>query len=189
MTLTTTHINELLDRCKTGDEQAQLSVYNKYQRAMYNTAMRIVKDEAEAKDVMQDSFLSAFTKLESYKGDATFGAWLKRIVVNNSLTAHKRSSKYERVAFHDVEERLDVPETNSVSNGMSNEDLDESPKTRYILKTMNTLKDNYRVILTLHLIEGYDYDEICEIMQLSSANCRTMVSRAKESLRSKLTEL
>lgn len=156
-----------------------------YYRAMYNTAIRIVKDEAEAKDVMQDSFLNAFSKLESYKGDATFGAWLKRIVVNNSLTAYKKNSRYAKIAFQDVEEQLDVPETDYVSTG----EIGNSPKARYILKTMNSLKDNYRVILTLHLIEGYDYDEICEIMQLTSANCRTMVSRAKESLRNKLTEL
>lgn len=185
MTLTTSHIDELIDRCKAGDQKAQLNVYNKYQRAMYNTAIRIVKDAAEAQDVMQESFISAFTKIDSYKGDATFGAWLKRIVVNNSLTAYKKRSKYTTVAFQDVEERLDVPEDHGISHG----ELGNSPKARYILKTMDSLKDNYRVILTLHLIEGYDYDEICEIMQLTSANCRTMVSRAKESLRSKLTEL
>ena len=152
MTLTATHINETLERCRKGNQQAQLLIYKQYYRAMYNTALRIVKDEAEAQDVMQESFLNAFTKLDSFKGDATFGAWLKRIVVNNSLTAYRKNSKL-------------------------------------ILNTMNSLKDNYRVILTLHLIEGYDYEEICDIMNLTYANCRTMLSRAKESLRSKLPEL
>ena len=89
------------------------------------------------------------------------------------------------VAFQDVEERLDVPE----DQGISNSDSESSPKVKLILNTMNSLKDNYRVILTLHLIEGYDYEEICDIMNLTYANCRTMLSRAKESLRSKLPEL
>jgi RNA polymerase sigma factor (sigma-70 family) len=152
---------------------------------MYNTAVRIVKDEAEAQDVMQESFLNAFTKLDSFKGDATFGAWLKRIVINNSLTAYRKNSKHSVVAFQDVEERLDVPD----DQGISNTDTETSPKVKIILTVMNTLKDNYRVILTLHLIEGYDNEEICDIMKLSHANCRTMLSRAKESLRFKLPEL
>lgn len=187
MPLTTTHIDELLDRCKAGDQHAQLSVYKQYYRAMYNTAVRIVKDEAEAQDVMQESFLSAFTKLETFNGDATFGAWLKRIVVNNSLAAYKKSSKYKIVAYHDVEERLDVPDESD--NGFEKDALSESPKARYILKVMGSLKDNYRLILTLYLIEGYDYDEICAIMKLNAGQCRTLVSRAKDSLRSKLTNL
>lgn len=56
------------------------------------------------------------------------------------------------------------------------------------MKALNSLKESYRIVLTLHLIEGYDYDEICEILGLSAANCRTSISRAKESLRKKLTE-
>lgn len=185
MTLTAIHINKTLERCRKGNQQAQLLIYKQYYRAMYNTALRIVKDEAEAQDVMQESFLNAFTKLDSFKGDATFGAWLKRIVVNNSLTAYRKNSKLSVVAFQDVEERLDVPE----DQGLSNSDSESSPKVKLILNTMNSLKDNYRVILTLHLIEGYDYEEICDIMNLTYANCRTMLSRAKESLRSKLPEL
>ena len=59
-------------------------------------------------------------------------------------------------------------------------------KAQKVIETMKLLKDNYRISLTLHLIEGYDYEEICEIMNLSYANCRTMISRAKESLRQKL---
>jgi RNA polymerase sigma-70 factor (ECF subfamily) len=65
--------------CKRGEQAAQLEVYNRYYKAMYNTAIRIVKDQAEAQDVMQESFLNAFTKLDSFKGEATFGSWLKEL--------------------------------------------------------------------------------------------------------------
>jgi RNA polymerase sigma factor (sigma-70 family) len=78
------HIIHLIERCKKSDKNAQLQLYYAYYKAMYNTAIRILKDSFEAEDVMQEAFLTAFTKLELYKGEVTFGAWLKRIVINKS---------------------------------------------------------------------------------------------------------
>ena len=181
MTLTTTHIDELLDKCRHGDERAQMMIYKKYNKAMYNTALRIVKHSAEAEDIMQECFLKAFTKLDSYEGTSTFGAWLKKIVVNQSINAYNKNIKYQEVSYNDQFK-------NAVDDGMgiSTEEEQENPKVKMILKTMDSLKENYRVALTLHLIEGYDYEEICEILNISYANCRTTISRAKESLRKKL---
>ena len=86
----------------SGKQSAQLEVYNRYYKAMYNTALRIVKDSAEAEDVMQDSFLNAFTKLESFKGEVTFGAWLKRIVINNSIHHYRRQLKRNETSLENV---------------------------------------------------------------------------------------
>jgi len=147
---------------------------------MYNTAFRIVKDSFEAEDIMQDSFLTAFTKLESLKETVTFGSWLKRIVINNSIYHYKKSNKYSEVPLDDVLYRVEDPE------GISSDYEFTSLKAKQVLETMKTLKDNYRVSLTLHLIEGYDYEEISEIMNITYANCRTTISRAKEHLRQKL---
>src|SRR6056297_3760388 len=85
-----------------GKQSAQLEVYNRYYKAMYNTALRIVKDSAEAEDVMQESFLNAFTKLHTFKGDVAFGAWLKRIVINNSIYHYKKQQKKRAVDLDDV---------------------------------------------------------------------------------------
>ena len=82
MTLTKSNIEALIELCKEGNQRAQLEVYNRYYNAMYNTSLRIVKDSFEAEDIMQDSFLVAFTKLNSLKDSKIFGAWLKRIVIN-----------------------------------------------------------------------------------------------------------
>ena len=165
-----------------GKQSAQLEIYNRYYRAMYNTAYRIVKDSAEAEDVMQESFLSAFTKLDTFKGDVTFGAWLKRIVINNSIYHYKKQQKNRTVDLDDVMYKVeDNDGVASDQNGYT------ELKAQKVMETMKSLKDNYRVSLTLHLIEGYDYEEISEIMNISYANCRTTISRAKESLRKKLT--
>lgn len=176
------HIDALLKSCLQGKQSAQLEIYNRYYKAMYNTALRIVKDSAEAEDVMQESFLSAFTKLYTFKGDVTFGAWLKRIVINNSIQHYKKQQKNRTADLDDVMYKVeDNDGVASDQNGYT------ELKAQKVMETMKSLKDNYRVSLTLHLIEGYDYEEISEIMNISYANCRTTISRAKESLRQKLT--
>ncbi|WP_340198894.1 RNA polymerase sigma factor [Ascidiimonas sp. W6] len=181
MSQTKLDINQLLSLCKKGDQRAQMEVYNRYYKAMYNTAIRIVKDRFEAEDIMQESFLNAFMKLHTFKGEVSFGAWLKRIVINNSIYQYQKARKKNEVSINEIMYRVED----------YNEDVSDhvftNVQARKVLETMNLLKDNYRVSLTLHLIEGYDYQEMSEIMKISYANCRTMVSRAKESLRKKLT--
>ena len=177
MSLTNHHIDQLLPLCQQGEQGAQMEVYNRYYKAMYNTSLRIVKDTAAAEDVMQDSFLSAFTKLDSFKGESSFGSWLKRIVVNNSLNCYQKVKKREETPLEDHLYRIEDEPV-----GLDTEDLN-SLKAAEVIHAMSQLKDNYRQSLSLHLIEGYDYDEMSEIMNMSYANCRTMVSRAKNSLR------
>lgn len=175
MSYTNQNIEDLLPLCERGNQGAQMEVYQRYYGAMYNTSLRIVKESAAAEDVMQDSFLSAFTKLDTFKGDATFGSWLKRIVVNNSLNAYNKSKKLMETPIEDHLYRIE-------DEGMAEADL-SGIKVKAVVDAMNLLKDNYRQSLSLHLIEGYDYEEMSTIMNTSYANCRTMVSRAKDSLR------
>ncbi len=174
------HTETLLQYCLEGNQRAQLEIYNRYYKAMYNTAIRIVKNSAEAEDIMQEAFLNAFTKLDTFKGEVAFGAWLKRIVINKSLYHYKKQKKKNEVSLNDTLYKVgdnDVPDATH----------DETERlAQKVLETMTLLKDNYRISLTLHLIEGYDYEEICSIMNISYANCRTTISRAKESLRKKL---
>ncbi len=183
LTLTNYNIEQLIQLCKSDDQFAQLEIYNRYYKAMYNTAYRIVKDSFEAEDVMQDSFLLAFTKLDTLKDIKTFGAWLKRIVINKSIYHFNKSNKYNEVPLDDV--LYKVEDNHGFTSDYEFTDL----KAKQVIETMGKLKDNYRVALTLHLIEGYDYEEISTILNVSYANCRTTISRAKESLRLKIQSL
>lgn len=148
---------------------------------MYNVSLRIVKNSYEAEDIMQDSFLTAFTKLNNLKNASTFGPWLKRIVVNNSIYQYKKNIKTKETSIDDI---LFKVEDNS--QGINSNYEFTNLKAQQVISTMEKLKDNYRIALTLNLIEGYDYEEISEIMKITNANCRTTISRAKESLRQKL---
>lgn len=171
-------INQLMEGCKKGDAKAQFAVYKLYYKAMYNAAFRIVNDPFEAEDVMQESFLSAFTKLDSFSEQVTFGAWLKKIVINNSITALKKNAKFEMVPI----EKVAIPAIEEDCADYSDADVSA------VLKKLATLKNNYKVALTLNLIEGYDCEEIAQIMDISYENTRTTISRAKNKLRELLAE-
>ncbi len=181
MTLTKLNTEQLVTLCKSGNQSAQLEIYNRYYKAMYNVSLRIVKNNFEAEDIMQDSFLTAFTKLESLKNIATFGPWLKRIIINNSIYHYNKTIKNNEVPIDDILYKVENQE-----DGISSDYEFTNLKAQQVLNSMKTLKDNYRLALTLNLIEGYDIEEISKIMNISNANCRTTISRAKESLRKKL---
>lgn len=154
-----------------------MQVYKNYYRAMYNASLRILKDEFEAEDIMQEAFLTAFTKLNTFKGEVTFGAWLKRIVINKSLTQLKKNNKYQDVKMEVIaDESIEVEEAIDYSALQANKVLD----------VLNSLKDNYRIVLNLNLIEGYDYEEIAQILGYTNENVRTTVSRAKKKLKEQL---
>jgi RNA polymerase sigma factor (sigma-70 family) len=122
---------------------------------------------------MQEAFLTAFTKLELYKGEVTFGAWLKRIVINKSINQLRKKNRYEMAKMEIV---------------LDNEIEEESFETnkfhpKMILNEIQNLKENYRIILTLHLIEGFDYEEIQQILNCTNENVRTIILRAKNKLK------
>ena len=177
------HINELIAACKRGEQSAQFEVYKKYYKAMFNAAIRITQDSFEAEDVMQESFLNAFTKIDSFKGEVAFGAWLKRIVINKSITQLKKNRKFEETKFEVLENTL------SEQRNTEEDIVDYSViKANEVLKTIGKLKENYRIALTLSLVDGYDNEEVALIMKISNENCRTTISRAKNKLRKLLQQ-
>jgi len=178
------YINNLIDRCINNEQAAYYQVYKDYHRAMYNTAFRILHDEMEAEDSMQEAFIKAFQKLETFRKESRykkevipFGSWLKRIVINHSINQLRKNKKYQFTELKVIESEVDEEE-----NDCSLKD----EKAALVIENIQELKPNYQLIITLYLIEGYDYEEISDIMQISNQNCRTLLSRAKESLRKRI---
>lgn len=138
---------------------------------MYSVSVRIVNDVMEAEDVMQEAFLSAFKKIKTYKGEVSFGAWLKRIVVNRSLDYLKK----KKVQFEEINERT----TQIEDYQMAAHEVD----AKVLKAAIQDLSDGYRVVLSLYLIEGYDHEEISQILGISNSASRTQLLRAKNKLR------
>ena len=147
---------------------------------MYNTSYRILKNSAEAEDSMQDAFLTAFQKIEDYKGDATFGAWLKRIVINRALDELKKRKDTISLEEAGIQFSTDVSTENYL------EIL--AYKVDEIRRGIEDLNEDDRVIISLFLLEGYDHEEISQVLDISYNASRTRYSRAKQRLRELLSQ-
>ncbi len=169
---------DLIDKCRLNDKKAQFEIYKLYYKAMYNTSLRILNNKAEAEDIMQDSFLDAFRKLNAFKGDGNFGGWLRRIVVNNSLDVLKK--RKETLSF----------EENKLEFVDEKDDYIESVEYQVeeIKKGLKLLPEEHRMVISLFLFEGYDHDEIAQILDISNNASRTRFSRAKGKLLKILSE-
>ncbi|MCK5839421.1 MAG: RNA polymerase sigma factor [Bacteroidales bacterium] len=169
---------ELIEACGKGDQKAQFEIYKLYYKSMYNVSLRIVNNTGDAEDIMQDSFLDAFGRLDQYKGRVAFGAWLKRIVINNSLDALRKNAHLTFVEEYDYDMQEEFEEETEYV------DL----KIDEIRRAMAALPDDYRVVLTLFLLEGYDHGEIGEILNISNSTSRIRYFRGKNKLRDILDE-
>ncbi len=170
----------LVEQCKEQNPKAQLALYRQYCEGMFIVAQRYVKDIAQAEDVMQEAFIKAFSKLHQFKGDVTFGAWLKRIVINTCLDAIK-ARKLETYSIN--EEVLTLSEENddwSVADEVT---------VQEVHRAIDNLKEPYRVVVQLFLLEGYDHQEIADILGISESASRTNLFRGKKQLQEQLKHL
>ncbi|MDO6813313.1 RNA polymerase sigma factor [Tenacibaculum soleae] len=166
----------IINGCKNNDAKAQMQLYDLYCEAMLTVAVRYVKDTFIAEDVMQEAFIKAFKNIKNYKEEVAFGSWLKRIVINQSIDFLKKK-KLELVSIKE--------ETNTI---IEERDWHVEPTISYaeIVNSIQQLKDKYRVVVTLFLLEGYDHGEIAEILGISEVTSRTHLLRGKKKLQEQL---
>jgi RNA polymerase sigma-70 factor (ECF subfamily) len=149
---------------------------------MFIVASRFLKNSAEAEDAMQEAFVKAFTKLHQYSGEVTFGAWLKRIVINKCLDSLKAKT-LEYVALN--EQLVEKVEDDDAQYCQ----IDDGIGIGEVKTEIQELPEKYRYPLMLYLIEGYDHEEISEILKISQVASRTLVHRGKKKLQEKLKAL
>jgi len=160
----------LIEECRQGNSKAQFRLYNQYAKAMYNLAYRMLNNREDAEDILQETFTECFRKLNSFRFESTFGAWLKRILINKCIN-HTRKKKIN-LTFYD-----------NLPADVSDDEEEIVFETKKIFKGIEMLPDGYRIILTLYLLEGYDHSEISQILGISESTSKSQYSRAKEKLR------
>jgi RNA polymerase sigma-70 factor (ECF subfamily) len=149
-------------------------MYKRYCDAMYNTCYRILGSEAEAEDALQESFVDVFARLDTFRGESSLGAWIKRIVINHCLNQLKR----RKVVFSPLEEHY-----NEIMTEDNETDSDVEYEISRVKNAIMKLPDGYRQVLTLYLIEGYDHGEIAGILGIQETGSKSQYSRAKMKLR------
>lgn len=168
---------ELINRCKAGDQKAFHDLYKLYAKAMFNVSYRITGREEDAQDVLQESFISAYKNINSYRGDSAFGAWLKRIVVNRSIN----QIRMHKMELMPEDENFDVKEDEE------QEVYKEELTIERVRQAIMQLPDGYRAVLSLYLLEGYDHEEIASILEITTSTSKSQLNRAKAKLREQLT--
>ena len=160
----------IIEDCRKGNGSAQFLLYNLYSKAMYNLAYRMLNNREDAEDLLQEAFMECFRNINSYRFDSTFGAWLKKIVVNKCINQIKKK-------------KIDLTFCESLPPIIYEDEEEISYDTGKIFSGIEMLPDGYRIILTLYLLEGYDHSEISQILGISESTSKSQYSRAKEKLR------
>jgi RNA polymerase sigma-70 factor (ECF subfamily) len=162
----------LVENCKRQDTKAQIQFYEMYYKMVYNCCYRILPQAADAEDAMQDSFIKAFDKIHTIN-DAPIEAWLRRIAINTAIDKLKKR--------HATLLDLSVYEAATDDEPCYGEE-ETAWKAEQVKNAINTLPDGYRVVLTLHLLEGYEYDEIASILKIKESSARGQYTRARQKL-------
>ena len=162
----------LVEACRRGERKAQYEIYRLYEKSMYNVAVRIVNHVGEAEDVLQDAFLDAFQKIHDFRQTSTFGAWLKQIVVNRALNQLRN----RKVQWVDVEEGYEICEEEPYDEDRVNYDVQR------VQQAIQQLPDGFRTVICLYLLEGYDHEEIAEVLGIAESTSRSQYIRAKKRL-------
>lgn len=168
---------DIVEACKRGDRKAQFELYKLYSKAMYNICMRMLGSAENAEDALQNSFVDVFSKLDSFRFESSIGAWIKRIVINNCINQIKK----RRLDFAELNDNLHfvADENNTSTTAYSDEILN----VELIQKAIMQLPEGYRVVFSLYAMEGYDHEEIGEILGVTEATSKSQYSRAKAKLR------
>ncbi len=168
---------ELIDQCRKGQRKAQQALYEKYARLMLAVCARYISDKSEAEDVMIGGFVKVFSKLDQFKHEGSFEGWIRRIMVNESLTYIRRNKHmYLEV---DIEEAQRSPDYAVLDNHLHAEDL---------MKLIGQLPTGYRTVFNMYAIEGFSHREIAEQLGITENTSKSQLSRARSLLQKHLLQ-
>ena len=194
---------DLVQACRRGRRAAQYELYRRYARAMFGTCLRMCRTREDAEDCLQRAFSDVFARLDTFRAEATVGAWIKRIVVNTCLTHLKRRAPIV-VPLEDYHRERDVSTASSTaafadtafaktqpdaSHHLTDDDDAATARSVTRVKTaVATLPDGFRTVLSLYLFEGYDHGEIASVLGISEQTSKSQYSRARKRLRERLAQ-
>jgi RNA polymerase sigma factor (sigma-70 family) len=162
---------DIIELSKARNSQAQFQLYQLYAKAMYNICYRMMNNREEAEDMLQESFTEAFMKIDMFRFESAFGAWLKRITINKCINALKKR-KADLIPMEVLPDRH-MEEDQLATQGLT---VDR------VQKAMEELPEGYRVVFSLFLLEGYDHAEIAQILGISESTSKSQYSRARQKI-------
>jgi RNA polymerase sigma factor (sigma-70 family) len=170
---------ELILQCVRGERKAQFQLYKLYSRQMFSICMRMLSQRDEAEDALQDAFVAAFKSIEQFKHESTFGAWLKRIVVNKCINAANRKNRSMWISIDN--DSMDIAED------AAEEPLSIEPEQ--LNDAVKNLPEGCRMVFTLYAFENYPHAEVAQMLNISVGTSKSQYNRAKSLLKQELKKL
>jgi RNA polymerase sigma-70 factor (ECF subfamily) len=170
---------ELIRRCLNSDAKAQEEFYRRFAPKMYGVCLRFAKNQMEADDFLQEGFIKVFSNLGSFRGEGSLEGWIRRTVVNTAINLIKKNSKYLKETEVEKADFLPHHEAGAFDNLCIEE----------LLKLISELPAGYRMVFNLNIIEGYTHKEIGELLEISENTSKSQLSRARQTLQRKISEL
>jgi RNA polymerase sigma-70 factor (ECF subfamily) len=168
---------EIIDSVRKGNESDYSIIVNRYKNKAFSMLKRMLKNEFDAEEVLQDCFLKAYNSLSTFKGEAKFSTWFYRIVYNTALT--KLSSQKRKIES----EMTSVEDHFNLESEYNSDDIEKKDLSEFIQDIINKLPERYSVVINMFYLNEMSIEEISEVMQISSSNVKVMLHRSRNSLR------
>ena len=159
---------EIIRACKKGDRKGQKAFVDQYSKGMYAICMRYLRQEAYAKDALQEALVKVLTKIDKYSEEGSFKSWVSRVTVNVCLQELRK------------EKRHISAEIDSSNEPHFSDQMDVKFETKAVMSFLNTLPSNYRIAINMFLVEGYSHKEIAEVLNVTESSSRSIVTRARK---------
>ena len=174
---------EAIERAKQGDEAAFEVLYNLHKRRVYSLCLRMVSNPAQAEDLAQEAFLQLFRKIGTFRGESAFSTWLHRMTVNVVLMNLRRKG----LPLVSLEETLETDEESPRKElGAQDMKLTGSIDRLQLQRAIDKLPPGYKTIFVLHDVEGFEHNEIAEMVGCSIGNSKSQLHKARLKLRDQL---
>jgi RNA polymerase sigma-70 factor, ECF subfamily len=175
--------SQLIARAQRGEEEAFAALFEMHKRRVYSLCLRMTGDTAEAEDLAQEAFLQLFRKVATFRGESAFSTWLHRLVVNVVLM-HLRKKGLQKISLDEVDKSQEEPVKREY--GDDDRRLLGSVERITLKNAIEELPPGYRAIFVLHDVEGYEHNEIAQIMNCSVGNSKSQLHKARLKLREAL---
>lgn len=163
--------------CVQGERAAQRIFYEKFSGQMNGICLRYAKDQDEAEDLLQESFIRAFRNIEQFDGKGALGAWLRRITINVCLEMYRKNKS---LSEHIKNYGMELENDHSLDNALNNLAMES------LIEKIQMLPTGFRTVFNLYAIEGFNHNEISELLQISVGTSKSQYSRARQLLREKI---
>jgi len=173
-------VNEriLIERVRAGDERAERELYESHVDRVYRLAFRLAGDDELARDFTQETFIRAFERLDTFRGEAAFSTWLHTITTSVALNGLRKVKRF-RTREADLEEADDMP-------GRARQA--EPDLKLKLARAIDALPERSRMVFVMHDVEGFTHEEIAESLGMQTGTSKAQLSRARARLRESLAE-